>query len=187
MNDPDDAATPPPPGPPTTPPDLAPDVEHAAPVVGWTVAAPADSPTSSLVPVGAVLSIVAGIGGVLSVILPYANFIGGDAFRLIPVLDPESFGASVWLGLEPLALAIGLVVVGFFGLVRPTLLGAGLTLGLGIALLLNHGGFLGYLFDPDIAGNAETGLFVGVAAGVLATLGGVLSIAAGPKSRAGIA
>jgi hypothetical protein len=148
------------------------------------VAAPADSAASGLIPIGAALSIIAGIGGTLSVILPYANFIGGDAFRLIPLLDPETFGPSVWLGLEPLALAIGLVVLGLAGLVRPTRLVAGLTFGLGVALLLNHGGFLAYLFDPDIAGNAETGLLVGVAAGALATLGGLISMATRPKPPA---
>jgi hypothetical protein len=162
------------------------DADAVAPVVGWTApgtvaAAPL---ASGLIPVGAALSIIAGLGGVLSVILPYANFIGGDAFRLIPVLDPESFGAGVWLGLEPLALAIGLVVLGFAGLVRPTRLGAGLTFGLGIALLLNHGGFLAYLFDPQIAGNPETGLLVGVGAGALATLGGLVSMATRAKRRA---
>jgi len=100
--------------------------------------------------------------------------------------EAEEIGGWVW-GLTialSLALAIGLVVLGFAGLVRPTRLGAGLTFGLGIALLLNHGGFLAYLFDPQIAGNPETGLLVGVGAGALATLGGLVSMATRAKRPA---
>jgi hypothetical protein len=149
------------------------------PVVGWagTMVAPEPGSASGLIPIGAALAVIGGVAGVLAVVLPYANFIGGDGFALIPLLNPGSSGASIWLGIEPLALAAALVLLGFAGLFRPVPLVAGLTLGLGVALLLNHGGFLVYLVDPAIDGNPEAGLIAGVAAGVLATLGGLISIA----------
>jgi hypothetical protein len=153
------------------------------PAVGWADAAVAPGPVSpsGLIPIGAALAVIGGIAGVLAVILPYANFIGGDGFALIPLLSPGSSGASLWLGIEPLALAVALVLLGFVGLLRPVPLIAGLTLGLGVALLLNHGGFLVYLVDPAIDGNPEAGLIAGVAAGAVATLGGLISIATRPR------
>jgi hypothetical protein len=157
-----------------------------APVVGWgsTHAAPGPVGASGLIPIGAALAVIGGVAGILAVILPYANFIGGDGFALIPLLNPGSSGASIWLGIEPLALAAGLVALGFAGILRPLPVVAGLTLGLGVALLLNHGGFLVYLIDPQIDGNPEAGLIAGVAAGGLAAVGGLVSIATRPRTAA---
>jgi len=170
---------------PPPPPEQAPAAEPSpaalpvTPPVGW-LATPQPGPApSSLRIVGAAVTVLAGFAGLAALFLPYVSYGEGDPFSLI---DIGSFGAvgdnpsgqNLAFALEPFGLAMALLVLGVIAFAARSRLLAGLVLGFAVGLALNHGSFWLSLHDPSFQQDAGIGLYVGLAGGAAALLGGLL-------------
>jgi len=160
-------------------PEPALDAPPVVPPVGWLATPPPGPAPSSLRIAGAAVTVLAGIAGLVALFLPYVSYGEGDPFSLI---DIGSFGAvgdnpsgqNLAFALEPFGLAMALLVLGVIAFAARSRLLAGLVVGLALGLALNHGSFWLSLHDPSFQQDAGIGLYVGLAGGAAALLGGLL-------------
>ncbi|HEX8025757.1 MAG TPA: hypothetical protein VF484_06110 [Candidatus Limnocylindrales bacterium] len=127
---------------------------------------------------GATVTVLAGIAGLIALFVPYVSYSDGPPFSLIPldsigVVGDSPDGQSLAFALEPLGVAVALIVVGVAAFAARSRLVAGLAIGLGVGLALNHGSFWMSLSDPNFEQHAAAGLYVGLAAGAAALIGGL--------------
>lgn len=145
----------------------------AGPPVGWVQPVEGRPRPSTLRITGSVLALAAGVAGLVSAFLPYVSYGEEPAFSLVQM--GATSGSSIAFALEPLILAGAVLVLGVVGLVVRSRLLAGLGIGLGAALMLNHGTYLLSVtsLGLEIDGHAQVGMYVGLAAGISAFLGGL--------------